>query len=77
MDVGAVMSVVLDYFGNPRPPYRGELVRPVVSAACWACGGTGWNDTGLHEGTNVSFGNVCVHCAGRGTICREIEPEAA
>ena len=69
--------VVLDYFGDPRPPYRGEPVRSVVSGRCWACGGSGWRDLGLHAGTNVSFGCRCVHCAGTGLICSELAPEAA
>ena len=67
------MATVYDYHGKARPPYAGRAVRPIVNRACWACGGTGWRDTGMHEGTNVSFGSVCVHCAGKGFICTEGE----
>lgn len=67
------MATVYDYHGNARPPYSGAAVRPIVQRSCWACGGSGWRDDGLHEGTNVSFGGLCVHCAGKGFISTEGE----
>lgn len=67
------MSIVFDYHGNARPPYSGAAVQPLVAGRCWACGGTGWRETGMHEGTNVGIGARCVHCAGSGVIWREAE----
>jgi hypothetical protein len=67
------MSVVLDYHGNPRPQRTGPAIAPVVTGRCWSCGGTGWHELGLHEGTNVGYGCRCVFCAGTGLVSQEVE----
>lgn len=64
--------IVLDYFGNPRPPYAGPAVAPVVTERCWICYGIGSVEIGFQEFTNVGNACRCVNCGGSGYVTHEV-----
>ena len=64
--------VVLDYHGNPRPPYQGPAVAAVVTRTCWLCRGDGYIETGLQEFSNVGVSSRCSNCGGTGYTSSEV-----
>lgn len=64
-------AIVLDYHGNPRPPYQGPAVASVVTGRCWLCHGDGFVELGLAGGSNVGIGHRCSNCAGTGFVSCE------
>jgi DnaJ-class molecular chaperone len=63
--------IVLDYYGQPRPPYSGPAVASVVTQTCWLCHGDGHLETGMHGGTNVGMSCRCSNCGGSGYVTQE------
>lgn len=62
---------VYDANGQPRPPYTGPAVAPVVTGRCWLCHGSGYVELGLVGGTNEGVGHRCANCAGTGYVSQE------